>query len=185
MQVYDYAGISPILSENCWVADNAVLLGDVRLERNTSVWFGAVLRGDQGTIHVGFGSNVQDLCVIHAKPEQSVRIGQRCSIGHRAVLHGCTIGDYSLIGIGAIILDGATIGRNCIIGAGTVLTGETVIPNNSLVVGVPGRIVRTLGEHNVKIQRQQSLRYERLWQDLVVGKQSDSRQRINDHRLAS
>jgi carbonic anhydrase/acetyltransferase-like protein (isoleucine patch superfamily) len=173
MQVFDYAGYSPILSRNCWVAHNAILLGDVRLECRASVWFGAVLRGDQGAIHVGIGSNVQDLCVLHSNPGQMVRIGQRCSIGHRAVLHGCTIGDYSLIGIGAIILDGATIGRNCIVGAGSVITSGMNIPDNSMVVGVPGRIVRKLGERNVKIQRRQSLAYERIWRSIIAGSQQD------------
>lgn len=186
MLVYDYAGLSPILSEESWVADTAILLGDVRLERHASVWYGAVLRGDQGTIHVGFGTNVQDLCVIHSRPGQSVRIGQRCSIGHRAVLHGCIIGDYTLIGIGAIILDGVLIGRNCVIGAGAVVTGGMNIPDNSFVIGVPGRITRTLEESNVTFQQRQALAYERIWRNLVSEKcQRDANHQDNIQRWAS
>lgn len=116
MQLFDYAGHSPILASDCWIANSAIVLGNVHLERKTSVWYGAVLRGDQGAILIGQNTNIQDLCVLHSGPDRTVRIGKHCSIGHRAVLHGCEIGDDTLIGIGAIILDGARVGRNCVIG---------------------------------------------------------------------
>lgn len=125
-----------------WVAPNAIVLGNVRLERNTSVWFGAVLRGDNELIQIGEGSNVQDGAVLHTDPGFPLVIGPRSLIGHQAMLHGCTIGTNTLIGIGAIILNGCKIGDNCIIGAHTILAENKVIPSGSLVMGVPGRIIK-------------------------------------------
>lgn len=127
-----------------WVAENATIIGNVRLQENANVWFGCVLRGDNELIDIGENSNVQDLTVIHTDPGFAVTIGKGCTIGHRAILHGCTIGDNSLIGMGATLLNGAKIGKNCIIGANALITEGTEIPDYSLVVGAPGKVIRQL-----------------------------------------
>ena len=125
-----------------WVAETAVVVGKVKLERDASVWFGAVLRGDNELITIGENSNVQDGSVLHTDMGYPLTIGRNVTIGHMAMLHGCTIGDNSLIGIGATVLNGAKIGRNCIIGAHALVTEGKEIPDNSLVVGAPAKIVR-------------------------------------------
>ena len=125
-----------------WVAPNATVLGKVRLERDTSVWFGAVIRGDNAWIHIGEGTNIQDGAVLHADLGFPLTIGPRSLIGHQAMVHGCTIGTNTMIGIGAVVLNGCKIGDNCIIGAGTILGENKEIPSGSLVVGVPGRVLR-------------------------------------------
>lgn len=127
-----------------WVAPNATLIGRVRLAHEASVWFGAVLRGDNEWITIGERSNVQDGCVLHTDMGSPLDIGADCTIGHLAMLHGCSIGPNSLIGIGAVVLNGARIGANCLIGAKALITEGKVIPDNSLVMGAPGKIVRTL-----------------------------------------
>jgi carbonic anhydrase/acetyltransferase-like protein (isoleucine patch superfamily) len=132
-----------------WVAPNAVVLGNVRLERDVSIWFGAVIRGDNEPIHIGEATNIQDGCVLHTDPGFPLTIGPRSLVGHQAMLHGCTIGTNSLIGIGAIVLNGCRIGDNCIIGAHTILPENKVIPSGSLVVGSPGRIVRQTTEKDI------------------------------------
>jgi carbonic anhydrase/acetyltransferase-like protein (isoleucine patch superfamily) len=132
-----------------FVADSASVIGSVLLEHNASVWFGAVLRGDNELITVGNHSNVQDLAVLHTDPGMPLTIGAYCTIGHKVMLHGCTIGDNSLIGINAVVLNGARIGRNCLIGAGTLITEGKEIPDGSLVMGVPGKVVRTLNEEQI------------------------------------
>ena len=132
-----------------FVADNAIVIGSVLLRRNASVWFGAVLRGDNDLITVGEGSNVQDLSVLHTDPGCPLVIGSHCTIGHKVMLHGCTIGDNSLIGINAVVLNGAKIGRNCLIGAGSLITEGTEIPDGSLVVGAPGKVKRMLSAEQI------------------------------------
>jgi carbonic anhydrase/acetyltransferase-like protein (isoleucine patch superfamily) len=127
-----------------WVAPNAVLVGKVRLEEGANVWFNAVLRGDNELILVGKNSNVQDGTVMHTDMGYPLTIGTGVTIGHNAMLHGCTVGDYSLIGINAVILNGAKIGKNCIVGAGSVVTEGKVFPDNSLIIGSPAKVVRTL-----------------------------------------
>ncbi len=127
-----------------WVADSATVLGSVLLKHNTSVWFGAVIRGDREPITVGENSNIQDLAVLHTDPGYPLTIGHHVSVGHKAVLHGCTIGDHSLIGINAVILNGAKIGAHCLIGAGALIPEGREIPDGSLVMGVPGKVVRAL-----------------------------------------
>jgi carbonic anhydrase/acetyltransferase-like protein (isoleucine patch superfamily) len=164
MMIYEFGGHTPVAPDgDAWVAPTAVLLGNVCLARNASVWFGAVLRGDNGPIYIGEGSNVQDVCVLHSAPGCPINVGRSCSIGHSAVLHGCNIGDYSLIGIGAIILDGAHIGRNCVIGAGAFVPRGKRIPDNSVVLGAPGRIVRQLDESDAKDQKRRAFAYEIKW----------------------
>jgi carbonic anhydrase/acetyltransferase-like protein (isoleucine patch superfamily) len=129
-----------------WVAPDANLIGRVILESGTSVWFGATLRGDNEAITIGEGSNVQENCVIHTDMGYPARVGRNCTIGHKAMLHGCSIGDGSLVGMGATILNGAVIGRGCIIGAGALVAEGKVIPDGSLVMGIPGKIIRDLDD---------------------------------------
>ena len=128
------------VTEGAMLAPGVVICGDVTLEKDVNVWYGAVLRGDNGPIRVGQGSNIQDNCVLHDK----TTIGKFCTIGHGAVVHGCTVGDYSLIGMGAVVLSGAKIGPHCLVGAGAVVTGKTVAPEGSLLLGNPAKIARRL-----------------------------------------
>ncbi len=148
MSLYGFDGHEPELPENgrYWIADNATLLGKVRLGTDASIWFGSVLRGDNELIDIGARSNIQDLSMIHTDPGYPATIGDDCTIGHRAILHGCTIGANSLVGMGAIILNGASVGRNCIVGAGALIAENKVIPDNSLVVGMPGKVIRKLDD---------------------------------------
>jgi carbonic anhydrase/acetyltransferase-like protein (isoleucine patch superfamily) len=133
-----------------WVAPDANVIGKVRLNAGASVWFGATLRGDNEWIDIGAGSNVQENSVLHTDIGFPLTIGRNCTIGHKAILHGCTIGDQSLIGMGAIVLNGAQIGRNCLIGAGALITEGKIIPDNSLVLGAPGKVVRSLTEAEIQ-----------------------------------
>ena len=136
----DDAGVRLPDDGEYWIAANATLVGRVRLARRASVWFGAVLRADDEDIDIGEGSNVQDNCVLHVDPGYPLTIGENCTIGHGAIVHGCTIGDNTLIGMGAVVLNGARIGRNCLIGANALITEGKQIPDNSLVVGSPGKV---------------------------------------------
>ena len=142
MAIYELDGITPRVAESAWVAENAQVIGDVQLAPGSSVWFGATLRGDTEPIVVGEGSNIQDGSVLHADVGMPLTIGRRVTVGHQVMLHGCTIGDNSLIGIRSIILNRAVIGRNCLIGAGALVTEGKEIPDGSVVMGEPGRIVR-------------------------------------------
>jgi len=151
-----------------WVAPNAVLIGKVRLERDASVWFGAVLRGDNELITVGEGSNVQDGCVLHTDPGYPLVIGPHVTVGHMAMLHGCEIGEGSLIGIGAVILNGAKIGRNCLIGAKALIAENKVMPDNSLVMGMPGKVVGEVRSEQAERMRAGAARYVQNWQRYVA-----------------
>jgi carbonic anhydrase/acetyltransferase-like protein (isoleucine patch superfamily) len=151
-------------SDQHWVAPNAVLVGKVRLERDASVWFGAVLRGDNELITVGEGSNVQEHCVLHTDPGFPLVIGPKVTVGHMAMLHGCTIGEGSLIGIGAVILNGARIGRNCLIGAKALIAENKEIPDNSLVMGMPGKIKGEVRPEQAERMRQGTANYVTKWQ---------------------
>lgn len=144
--LYELDGIAPHLPEDgdIWIAPGVALIGNVRLESGASVWFNAVLRGDNEPITVGAGSNIQECSVLHTDLGFPLSIGSNCTIGHKAMLHGCTIGDGVLIGMGATILNGAIIGDGCLIGAGALVTEGKEIPPGSLVVGAPGRVVRQL-----------------------------------------
>lgn len=144
MTIYALGTISPAIASDAWVAPGCHVMGKVALGARASVWFGSVLRGDNEWITIGAGSNVQENCVLHTDIGSPLTVGQDCTIGHKAMLHGCTIGDNSLIGMGAIILNGAVIGRDCLIGAGALITEGKVIPDGSLVMGAPGRVVRAL-----------------------------------------
>lgn len=146
MAIYELDGKSPRLGEGAWVADSAQVIGDVQLGDHATVWFGTVVRGDNDTIRIGRGTNIQDLSVLHSDLGVPLTIGDNVTVGHQVMLHGCTIGDNSLIGIQAVVLNGAKIGRNCIVGAGSVVTEGKEFPDNSLIVGAPAKVVRTLDE---------------------------------------
>lgn len=142
-----------------WVAEGAMLIGSVVLKKGASVWFNAVLRGDIETITVGENSNVQDCAVLHTDPGSPLVIGRNVTVGHKAVLHGCVIGDNSLIGINAVVLNGVKIGRNCLIGANALITEGKEIPDNSLVLGAPGRVVRELNDADIAELDDSAARY--------------------------
>lgn len=144
--IYALDGIAPDVAADAFVAAEATLIGKVVIGAGASVWFGAVLRGDNEEIRLGAGSNIQENCVLHTDMGFPLTIGADCTIGHKAMLHGCTIGDGSLIGMGATVLNGARIGRGCLIGAGALITEGKEIPDGSLVLGAPGRVVRELDE---------------------------------------
>jgi carbonic anhydrase/acetyltransferase-like protein (isoleucine patch superfamily) len=159
--IYSLDGFSPEFPEgdDYWVAPDANLIGKVVLRGGASVWFGATLRGDNEPIILGEGSNIQENSVLHTDPGCPLTIGRYCTIGHKAMLHGCTIGDNTLIGMGATILNRAVIGRNCLIGAGALVTEGKEIPDGSLVMGAPGKVVRTLDEAAIKGLRESAERY--------------------------
>lgn len=144
-----------------WIADNAIVVGDVRLERDASIWFGAVLRGDNEPIVIGEGSNVQDGSVLHADPGYPLILGRDVTVGHMAMLHGCTVGDGSLIGIGAVVLNGAKIGKGCLIGAKALITENKEIPDYSVVMGAPGKVVRTLAPEDAPTRN--AVSYQKNW----------------------
>lgn len=146
MALYELDGVAPQLAPGAWVADSAQVIGSVVLGENASVWFGAVLRGDNETIRIGRNSNVQDLSVLHSDQGKPLTIGENVTLGHQVMVHGCTIGDNTLIGIQSVILNGAKIGRNCIVGAGSVVTEGKEFPDNSLIIGSPAKVVRTLDD---------------------------------------
>ncbi|MDP2581406.1 gamma carbonic anhydrase family protein [Shimia thalassica] len=160
MPIYQLDGVSPDIAEDSWVAPDANVIGNVRLEDGASVWFGCTIRGDNETIVIGKGSNVQENTVMHTDPGCPLTIGEGCTIGHKAMLHGCTIGENSLIGMGATVLNGAKIGKNCLIGAGALVTEGKVIPDGSLVMGAPGKVVRTLDEAAINGLRGSALHYQ-------------------------
>ena len=146
MAIYELDGKSPKLGQGAWVADSAEVIGQVELGENASVWFGTIIRGDSEVIRIGANSNVQDLSVLHADPGVPLTIGANVSIGHQVMLHGCTVGDGTLIGIQAVVLNNAKIGKNCIVGAGSVVTENKEFPDNSLIIGSPAKVVRTLDD---------------------------------------
>ncbi len=160
--LYALDGIAPTVPDDgdYWVAADAHVIGNVVLHRGASVWFGCTLRGDNERITVGLGSNVQENVVMHTDMGFPVTIGAGCTIGHKAMLHGCTIGDNSLIGMGATVLNGARIGRDCLIGAGALVTEGKVIPDGSLVMGAPGKVVRTLDAAAIDRLRWSALHYQ-------------------------
>ncbi len=144
--IYALDGLSPTIADDTWVAPDANVIGNVVLEAGASVWFGCTLRGDNEEIRVGAGSNIQENVVCHTDPGCPLIIGSDCTIGHKAMLHGCVIGNGSLIGMGATILNGAQIGQGCLIGAGALIPEGKVIPDGSLVMGMPGKVVRELDD---------------------------------------
>jgi carbonic anhydrase/acetyltransferase-like protein (isoleucine patch superfamily) len=149
MAIYELDGKSPKLGRGAWVSDSAQVIGEVELGEDASVWFGALIRGDCEAIRIGRNTNIQDLAVLHADLGVPLVIGDNVSVGHQAMLHGCTIGEGSLIGIQAVILNGAKIGKNCIVGAGSVVTENKEFPDRSMIIGTPAKVVRTLDDAQV------------------------------------
>jgi carbonic anhydrase/acetyltransferase-like protein (isoleucine patch superfamily) len=171
MTLYIVDGVSPDLPDAgaYWIAPSADVMGRIRLLRDASVWFGAVLRGDNEWITIGEGSNVQDGCVLHSDMGAPLTVGRDCTIGHKAILHGCTIGDNSLIGMGATVLNHAVIGKNCLIGAGALIPERKIIPDNTLVVGAPGKVIRTLDDEAVAGLLKSAQGYVRNWKRFAAG----------------
>ncbi len=169
--IYQYLDKTPKFASpfNGWVADTARVIGDVYLGHQASVWFGAVIRGDNELIHIGDYSNVQENSVIHTDAGIEVKIGDYVTIGHLAMLHGCEVGDNSLIGIGAVLLNKVKIGKNCIIGAKSLLTEGTEIPDNSLVMGAPGKVVKTLTDEQAAMLKLSAMHYAARCQKFKSG----------------
>jgi len=151
-----------------WIATNASIIGDVTLEKNTSIWFNATLRGDVENIYIGEGSNIQDGSVLHTDPGYPLKIGKNVTIGHLVMLHGCSVDDNSLVGIGSVILNNAKIGKNCIIGAKALIIENNEIPDNSLVVGAPGRIIRQVTKEEIKSIKENAVRYQENWKKYLA-----------------
>ena len=152
MPIYSLHGVKPVLPAGgqCWIAPDAILIGDVRIGVDAGVWFGAALRGDNEPIVIGARSNIQDLCILHTDMGFPLTVGEDCTVGHNATLHGCTIGDGSLIGMGAVVLNGARIGRGCLVGARALITEMKEFPDHSLIFGSPAKVVRTLDPETAK-----------------------------------
>ena len=164
-----------IAGDDWFVAENAVVIGRVRLENNASIWYGAVLRGDNDLIAVGENSNVQDLSVLHTDPGIPLTIGRNVTVGHKAMLHGCAIGDNSLIGINSVVLNGANIGRDCLIGANSLITEGKQIPDGSLALGSPARVVRQLTDAEKAMLRESADTYVRNFKRFKRGLKPDPR----------
>ena len=150
MALYQLDDLTPTVHESAWVADNAQVMGDVKLAENSSVWFGVVIRGDTETITIGQGSNIQDNSVLHADHGMPLNIGENVTVGHQVMLHGCTIGDGSLIGIQAVILNGAKIGKNCLVGAGSLVTEGKEFPDGCMILGSPAKAVKQLSPEQIE-----------------------------------
>jgi carbonic anhydrase/acetyltransferase-like protein (isoleucine patch superfamily) len=150
MAIYELDGIAPTLASGAWVADSAQVIGQVTLEENVSVWFGTVIRGDSEHIRIGRGCNIQDASVLHADPGVPLTLGENVSVGHQVMLHGCTVGDGTLIGIGAIVLNHAKIGKNCLVGAGSLVTEGKEFPDGSMILGSPARVARQLTPEQIE-----------------------------------
>lgn len=171
MPCYALDGIAPELPPEgrYWIAPSASVIGRVRLADDASVWFGAVLRGDYDSIEIGEGSNVQDGAMLHTDRGLPLSVGEHCTIGHHVILHGCTVGRNALIGMGAVVLNRARIGNNCLIGAKTLVTEGKEIPDGSLVIGTPARVVRPLTEQEIAGIKEAALGYVRNWRRFAAG----------------
>ncbi|MBL8357855.1 MAG: gamma carbonic anhydrase family protein [Delftia acidovorans] len=159
MAIYELDGVAPEVAASAWVADSAEVMGSVQLAEDTSIWFGAVLRGDCESISIGEGSNIQDASVLHADLGKPLVVGRHVTVGHQVMLHGCTIGDESLIGIGAVVLNGAKIGRNCLVGAGALITEGKEFPDGSMIIGSPAKAVRQLTPEQIEGLRRSAQHY--------------------------
>lgn len=159
MAIYELDGVAPHIPESAWVADSAQVMGQVQLGEQASVWFGVVIRGDTANISIGDGSNIQDASVLHADHGKPLVVGCNVTVGHQVMLHGCTIGDESLIGIGAIVLNGARIGKNCLVGAGALVTEGKEFPDGSMIIGSPAKAVRQLTPEQIEGLRQSAQVY--------------------------
>lgn len=171
MAIYELDGVRPTLpqSGNFWIAPSAEVMGNVILKENASVWYGCVLRGDNDPIIIGENTNVQDLSVIHTDIGAPVTIGANVTIGHRVILHGCELGDDTLIGMGSTILNRVRIGRNCIIGANALIPEGKEIPDNSLVMGAPGKVIKDVSEMQLQVIKMSAHHYVENWQRHKAG----------------
>ncbi len=171
MTVYSLDGKTPSLPSegDYWIAPNAAVMGNVILKKNASIWFNVTVRGDNDPIEIGENTNIQDGSVLHTDVGMPLIIGKNVTVGHMVMLHGCTIGDNSLIGIGSIILNGAKIGRNCLIGANSLITEGKEIPDNSMVMGAPGKVVREVSEAQIQMLTGSALHYVENWKRYQKG----------------
>jgi carbonic anhydrase/acetyltransferase-like protein (isoleucine patch superfamily) len=176
MAVYNLGGVAPDLPAEgeYWIAPTAAVIGHVILKTNASVWFGATIRGDNEPVVIGENTNVQDGSVLHTDAGSPLTLGRNVTVGHMVMLHGCEVGDNSLIGIGSIILNGAKIGRNCLIGANCLITEGKEIPDGSLVMGAPGKVIREVSESQVRVLQGSALGYVQNWKRYRQGLESGS-----------
>jgi carbonic anhydrase/acetyltransferase-like protein (isoleucine patch superfamily) len=159
MSIYQLDDQIPSVAATAWVADSAQVMGNVHLEADANIWFGTVIRGDNEPIRIGEGSNIQDGSVLHSDHGKPLTVGKNVTVGHGVMLHGCTVGDESLIGIGAVVLNGAVIGKNCLVGAGALVTEGKTFPDGSMIVGSPARVVRQLSPEQMEGLRQSAKHY--------------------------
>lgn len=159
MAVYQLGEHTPVVPASAWVADSAQVIGRVTLGEDVSIWFNAVLRGDSDALNIGAGSNIQDGSVLHADTGFPLQLGENVTVGHKVMLHGCTVGENSLIGIGAIVLNGARIGKNCLVGAGALVTEGKEFPDGSLIIGSPAKAVRELTQEQMAALKLSALHY--------------------------
>ena len=159
MAIYELDGMTPQIDDSAWVADSAQVIGQVKLGKDASIWFGTVLRGDSDLITVGEGSNIQDASVLHADAGVPLTVGCNVTVGHQVMLHGCTIGDESLIGIGAVVLNGAKIGKNCLVGAGSLVTEGKEFPDGSMILSSPAKVVKQLSAEQIEGLRRSARHY--------------------------
>ena len=159
MAVYQLDVLTPQIADSAWVADNAQVIGDVQMAPDSSVWFSSVVRGDTATIRIGEGTNIQDGSVLHADVGMPLTLGKHVTVGHMVQLHGCTVGDESLIGLGAIVLNGAKIGKNCLVGAGSLVTEGKEFPDGSMILGSPAKVVRQLTPEQIEGLRRSAQHY--------------------------
>jgi carbonic anhydrase/acetyltransferase-like protein (isoleucine patch superfamily) len=159
MAIYELGQVAPRIAESAWVADSAQVMGNVEMAEDSSVWFGAVVRGDTEVIRIGRGSNIQDCSVLHADIGKPLTVGENVTVGHQVMLHGCTIGDNALIGIGAVVLNGAKIGKGCIVGAGSLVTEGKEFPDGSMIMGSPAKVVRELTEQQQAALKMSAVHY--------------------------
>jgi carbonic anhydrase/acetyltransferase-like protein (isoleucine patch superfamily) len=167
--IFAIGGKTPKIHETAFIAPGAVVCGDVEVHENASVWYGCVLRGDNDPITIGENTNIQDNCVLHTDVGKPLTIGRDVTVGHMVMLHGCEIGDETLIGIGSIILNGAKIGRNCIIGANSLIPEGKEIPDNSLVMGAPGKVVKPVSDHQIQVIKMSAFHYVENWKRHKTG----------------
>ena len=171
MALYEFDGIKPQLPDegDYWIAPEAHVMGNVQMSKNSSVWFGSVVRGDNDPITIGENTNIQDNSVLHSDVGSPLSIGKDVTVGHRVMLHGCTIGDNCLIGIGSVILNNTKIGKNCLIGANSLITEGKDIPDNSMVMGSPGRVLRQLTDEQVAMINLSAEHYVHNWKRFAAG----------------
>lgn len=165
MAIYQLGKLVPEIDPSAYITDNASIIGKVKIDAKANIWFGAVIRGDNELIHIGENSNLQEGCVLHTDPGFPLSVGKNVTVGHQAMLHGCTIGEGSLIGIQAIILNGAKIGKNCLVGAGALITEGKEFPDNCLIVGSPAKVIRQLSEETIQGIRNNTEHYVKRGQE--------------------